>query len=67
MDLLLLNDDGTETKVPMAAGTSAAVTRGVWHRFLVHEPASGLAITAGRGTQHHSIDPPPAPTEGTHQ
>ena len=59
MDLMLLNDDGTETKVPMTAGTSAAVTRGVWHRFIVHEPARGLAMTVGRGTQHHSVNPPP--------
>jgi mannose-6-phosphate isomerase-like protein (cupin superfamily) len=56
MDLVLLNDDGTETSIPLTVGTSTAVPRGVWHRFVVHEPTRGLAITAGRGTQHRPIE-----------
>jgi mannose-6-phosphate isomerase-like protein (cupin superfamily) len=61
VDLVLAPPDrpgGAERTVSMAAGTSAAVPRGVWHRFVVHEPARGVAITAGRGTDHR-----PVPTE----
>lgn len=57
-DLVLAPDDepgGTASVIPMAPGTSASVPRGAWHRFVVHEPTLGLAITAGRATVHRPI------------
>jgi len=50
-DLVLVEADG-ETVIPMHPGDCANVPRGVWHRFVVHEPARALALTAGRGTEH---------------
>jgi len=58
VDLILAPVDepgGTERTIPMVPGSAAAVPRGVWHRFVVHEPARGLALTAGRGTDHRPI------------
>lgn len=52
----------TPTVIPMRPGTSALVPRRVWHRFVVHEPASALAITAGRGTEHRPAVPAPTPS-----
>jgi mannose-6-phosphate isomerase-like protein (cupin superfamily) len=52
LDLVLEHDDRDAEVVPIEAGDSAMVARGVWHRFEVREPAVGLAITFGRGTQH---------------
>jgi mannose-6-phosphate isomerase-like protein (cupin superfamily) len=53
LDLVLETDDGDADRVVrLRAGTSAVVPRGVWHRFVVHEPARALAVTFGRGTQH---------------
>jgi mannose-6-phosphate isomerase-like protein (cupin superfamily) len=49
---LVLEEDGTDRVVAMTPGTSAAVPKGVWHRFVVREPGRGVAITFGRGTQH---------------
>ena len=54
LDLVLERDDGDEV-VELTAGVSAAVPQGVWHRFVVREPAHGLAITFGRGTQHRAL------------
>jgi len=58
-DLVLAPDDdpgGTATVIAMRPGDCAAVPRGVWHRFVVHEPATGVALTAGRGTEHRAIN-----------
>lgn len=58
VDLVLAPDDapgGRTAVIRMTPGTSAAVPAGIWHRFLVHEPARGLAITAGRGTDHRPV------------
>jgi mannose-6-phosphate isomerase-like protein (cupin superfamily) len=55
LDLVLAPADqpgGTARTIALRPGTSAAVPRGVWHRFVVHQPTHGIAITAGRGTQH---------------
>ena len=54
LDLVLESDDdaGTDQVVHLTAGTSAVVPRGVWHRFVVHQPARAVAVTFGRGTQH---------------
>jgi len=54
LDLVLEHDDGDEV-VALRAGVSASVPKGVWHRFVVREPAHGLAITFGRGTQHRPL------------
>jgi mannose-6-phosphate isomerase-like protein (cupin superfamily) len=57
-DLVLAPENepgGVATVVAMRAGDCAAVPRGVWHRFVVHEPSSGVALTAGRGTEHRPI------------
>lgn len=59
VDLVLARADlpgSTEQNFTMTPGTSTAVPRGVWHRFVVHEPARGIAITAGRGTEHRPLD-----------
>jgi mannose-6-phosphate isomerase-like protein (cupin superfamily) len=56
LDLVLAADDTRdEHVVELRPGTSTAVPRGVWHPFRVHEPARGIAITAGRGTQHRPV------------
>lgn len=52
LDLLLEHDDRDPEVVGLRAGESANVPKGVWHRFVVREPAVGIAITFGRGTQH---------------
>ena len=60
LDLVLAPADqpgGNARTVALTPGTSAAVPRGVWHRFVVHEPTRGIAITAGRGTDHRPIAP----------
>jgi mannose-6-phosphate isomerase-like protein (cupin superfamily) len=51
LDLVLEEDPGNRV-VELTAGSSTAVARGVWHRFVVREPSVGLAVTFGRGTQH---------------
>jgi len=53
-DLVLVHEAG-ETVIPMLPGTCANVARGVWHRFVVHEPTTAVSITAGRGTEHRPI------------
>lgn len=61
VDLVLVPTDdpgGVESVIPMGPGTSAAVPRGVWHRFVVHTPSRGLALTAGRGTDHRPVPVP---------
>lgn len=60
VDLVLAPDEqpgGTDRTVSMHPGAAAAVPRGVWHRFVVHEPARGIAVTAGRGTDHRPLPP----------
>jgi mannose-6-phosphate isomerase-like protein (cupin superfamily) len=52
LDLVLEHDDRAHETIAIEAGESAMVARGVWHRFVVREPAVGVAITFGRGTQH---------------
>jgi mannose-6-phosphate isomerase-like protein (cupin superfamily) len=52
LDLVLEHDGHANEVVPLEAGDSAMVARGVWHRFVVRDPAVGVAITFGRGTQH---------------
>jgi mannose-6-phosphate isomerase-like protein (cupin superfamily) len=59
VDLVLAPEDAPGAQamlIRMTPGTSTVVPKGVWHRFVVHEPARGLAITAGRGTEHRRAD-----------
>jgi mannose-6-phosphate isomerase-like protein (cupin superfamily) len=56
LDLVLEHDGGRDDVVALRAGDSAMVGRGVWHRFVVNEPAVGIAVTFGRGTQHRPLD-----------
>ncbi|HEX6311728.1 MAG TPA: cupin domain-containing protein [Acidimicrobiia bacterium] len=54
LDLVLEHDDG-ERVVELHPGSGAVVRKGVWHRFVVHEPGRGIALTFGRGTQHRPV------------
>ena len=56
LDLVLEHDHNAAEIVPLEVGDSAMVGRGVWHRFVVREPAVGVAITFGRGTQHRPAE-----------
>lgn len=56
-ELTLVIDDGqAETRVTMSAGQTWLMQRGLWHRALVAEPSTMLAITAGEGTEHRPVD-----------
>lgn len=44
--------DGTTAQVPLAAGEYAINPRGTWHTADIAEPATGLFITSGLGTEH---------------
>jgi mannose-6-phosphate isomerase-like protein (cupin superfamily) len=57
LDLVLEHDDDANEVLDLAAGESAVVEKGVWHRFVVREPGHGIAITFGRGTQHRPARP----------
>jgi mannose-6-phosphate isomerase-like protein (cupin superfamily) len=52
LELVLEADGGEDETIRLVPGTSAVVPRGVWHRFVVHDPARAVAVTFGRGTQH---------------
>jgi mannose-6-phosphate isomerase-like protein (cupin superfamily) len=56
LDLVLEHDDRDDEVVELRAGDGAMVAKGVWHRFVVREPALGVAMTFGRGTQHRSLE-----------
>jgi len=51
IDVVLDEADG-ERVVPLEAGQTCIVPRGVWHRAIVREPGDTLHITRGEGTQH---------------
>ena len=61
LDLVFIADDGTQTAISMQPGTMANVPRGVWHRIETRAPSRGVAITAGRGTEHRALSRPPDP------
>ena len=54
LDLVLEKDDGDRI-LELTPGTSAAVPKGVWHRFIVREPGRGISMTFGRGTEHRPL------------
>ena len=41
--------------VPMHAGSTAIVPKGVWHRALISVPGRLLALTYGEGTLHRPL------------
>jgi len=51
IDVVLDEADG-ERVVPLEAGQTCIVPRGVWHRAIVLEAGDTLNITRGEGTQH---------------
>lgn len=55
LELVLEHADRSDDVIVLHAGDSASVAKGVWHRFVVREPAVGVAITFGRGTQHRPL------------
>ena len=48
---LVLDMDGTETRVPLRAGEFAVVAAGIWHSAEVAVPGRALYITPGEGTE----------------
>jgi mannose-6-phosphate isomerase-like protein (cupin superfamily) len=49
---VVLDEPQGERVVPLEAGQTCIVPRGVWHSAVVHEPGDTLHITRGEGTQH---------------
>ncbi len=52
MEILLEDAPGKSRSVPLSAGETCLVPKGVWHTQKVLEPSQLLAITFGRGTRH---------------
>ena len=50
-------DDGTDRRVVALRPQAPCLfnPRGLWHRFIVHEPSRLLFVTAGVGTQHRPV------------
>src|SRR3990172_751122 len=46
---LILDDDGSEKRIHMSAGTGYLVPCGTWHRAEVRKPGCALHITRGKG------------------
>ena len=44
-----------ERRIALAPQTACVVPRGVWHRFVVHEPGLLIFLTPGAGTEHRAI------------
>lgn len=55
IDLAVLAGEA-ERSVPLRPNTACVVPRGVWHRFIVHKPASVLSITPTLGTQQRPVE-----------
>lgn len=51
VELVLDLDEGPES-VTLTEGRTVVVPQGVWHTATVHEPATALHVTYGRGTRH---------------
>jgi len=49
---VVLDEDGGERVVPLGAGDTCIVPRGVWHTANVRTAGDTLHITRGAGTQH---------------
>jgi mannose-6-phosphate isomerase-like protein (cupin superfamily) len=55
IDLAVLVGE-TERAVTLRPNSACVVPRGVWHRLIVHKPASILAITPSLGTQQRPVE-----------
>jgi mannose-6-phosphate isomerase-like protein (cupin superfamily) len=55
IDLAVLAGDA-ERAVTLRPNSACVVPRGVWHRFIVHKPASILAITPSLGTEMRPVE-----------
>jgi mannose-6-phosphate isomerase-like protein (cupin superfamily) len=53
---MVLDLDGREWSVDLAAGRTVVVPRGAWHRAIVHEAGRAIHITLGEGTDHRPYD-----------
>jgi mannose-6-phosphate isomerase-like protein (cupin superfamily) len=49
---LVMDLGDSERTIPLSAGRTVVVPRGVWHTATVSQPASALHVTFGRGTRH---------------
>ena len=49
---VVLDEAGEEQTIRLASGQVCLIPPDVWHRFVVHETAEVIAVTAGEGTQH---------------
>lgn len=52
LTFVLEHPGGAHEEVRLTAGRTLVMPAGVWHRGLGRGPATVLAITAGKGTQH---------------
>jgi mannose-6-phosphate isomerase-like protein (cupin superfamily) len=50
-------DDGTDRRIVALRPEAPCLfnPRGLWHRFIVHEPSRLLFVTYGAGTQHRPV------------
>lgn len=51
----ILDESEGERRVPMRAGSTVVVPKGVWHRALIMTPGRLLTLTYGEGTQHRPL------------
>ena len=49
---LILDEEAGERRIELDAGGLCIVPKGIWHRALVPEPSTLLAVTPGQGTEH---------------
>lgn len=52
---LVLETDSGEEHVPLRAGETFVMPKGIWHRALVPGPYKLLGITYGEGTEHKPL------------
>lgn len=58
LDVVMEGEDGTETAVELRPGGACLVGQGVWHRFVMREPAQFLGIAygdKGKGTVFRAV------------
>ncbi len=59
VDLVLDLADGP-FRVPLRAGRTVVVPRGVWHTAVVRRPGTAIHVTFGEGTRHRPLGEGPA-------
>ncbi len=55
----ILEQDGARSEHGLAAGQTLLIPRGAWHFLKTLEPGRIVFVTAGKGTQHRSLDDAP--------